>query len=339
MRYGILALLLLGGCATKTSGAADGGAPADLADGVAADLSDAVTADLAGSAAPKWVRESGDGIFFDVWGASATDVYAVGTGGNVSGYIYHSPGAAVWTQIKGTGPLYAVWGSGADDVYVAGLDMILHSTDRGATWKSETLPAVSGSWLFDALWGSGAGDVYVAGFSTDSSGTKTGSSILHSSGSGTWTVQYGSSSNGSSFSLWGADAAHVFAVDRSSGAVVRSSGNGAWTANGALGPARRIWGLAATQLYVTAANGIAFGSSDGVTWTPSTVTGAGSEFLEDICGSASDDLFIVGNQGSIFHRSASGWSKEGAAGARLNALWRSGADLFAAGADGVYHRR
>lgn len=338
MRYVTLFALVLGGCADHAApphDAVDGAVEADLAVAGAPDLGDAP--DLAAHVA-SWKQESSGAIFWDIWGASPTDLYAVGAGPNVTGYVYHSPGAGVWTQIKVTGSLYAVWGSSANDVYVAGINMILRSTDAGATWKAETLPAVSGSWLIDALWGSGSGDIYAAGFSTDSTGTKVGSSILHSTGNGQWTSQY-SDGSGDSFALWGADAGHVFAVDRHTGAVVRSSGNGSWTAHGALGASASIWGLGANQLYVCAANGVTFASTDALTWTPTTLPNAGGETLEDIWGRASDDLFVVGNAGSIFHLAGGSWSREGAAGAKLRALWGGGGELFAVGADGIYHRQ
>jgi hypothetical protein len=338
MRYVTLFAFVLAGCADHPApphDAADGAVDADLAVVGAPDLGDA--SDLAAHAA-SWKQESSAASFSDLWGSSPTDLYAVGAGGNVTGYVYHSPGGGVWSQIKVSGSLYAVWGSSANDVYVGGLNMILRSTDAGASWKPETLPAVGGSWLIDALWGSGSGDIYAAGFHTNASGDKVGSSILHSTGNGQWTTQY-SDGSGDSFALWGADAGHVFAVDRDTGAVVRTSGDGSWTAHGALGASARIWGLGANQLYVAAASGVTFASSDALTWTPTTLPGASGETLEDIWGRASDDLFVVGNAGSIFHLSGGGWSREGSAGTKLRRLWSGGGELFAVGAGGIYHRQ
>jgi hypothetical protein len=340
MRYTLILLVAVTGCkATGTQSGSDAGATNDLADAPSFDLGSAP--DFAAGAAPRWIQQSVSGFnvgsFSDLWGSSPSDIWAVGTGGNQAGYAYHSPGGGVWTETKSTGPLYAVWGTGPSEIYLAGLDMILHSIDAGATWQKETLPTVAGSWLIDALWGSGANDIYAAGISTNASGTTVGSSILHSTGNGTWVSQY-SDGNGSSFSVWGADKSHVYAVDRHTGAVARSSGNGSWTAYGALGASGSIWGLGAGQLFVSGSSGTLFQSADATSWTPQRIASAGTEQLENVWGGASSDLFVVGNQGSIFHNGGAGWSKEGVGGAKLTAVWGSGSDVYVAGVDGIYHR-
>ncbi len=338
-------MFFVAGCHASGSG---GGVTYDLATSPSLDLGgdavDGAVGDLAGGAAPHWVQQSISGFnvgsFSSLWGTSANDVWAVGTDGfgNASGYAYHSAGGGVWTASKSTGPLYAVWGSSASDVYLAGVNLVLHSTNAGATWSTDKLPSVAGSWLIDSLWGSGANDIYAAGFSTDAGGTKVGSSILHSTGNGTWVAQY-SDGSGDSFSLWGADATHLFAVDRQTGAVVRSSGDGNWTAYGALGPSGSIWGLGAGQLYVTGSGGSLFQSADAKNWTPHVVDGGAGEQLEAVFGTSADELFVVGAEGSIFRGSGGSWTKEGTAGTKLRAIWGAGGDLWAAGADGVYHRQ
>ena len=336
MRRGCLLIALLGGCGANAQSAPDAGTTPDLAADIVRDLASSTIGDL-GASPVMWQQESNAGSFSGLWGSSPTDLYAVGAGFNVTGYVYHSLGNGLWTSIKTSGSLYAVWGSGPDDIYVAGLNMILRSTDRGATWVSEKLPVVGGTWVIDALWGSGANDVYAAGFSTDSHGTKAGSSILHSTGNGVWVSQYGDTS-GSSFSLWGADATHVFAVDRESGAIIQSPGNGSWTVHDALGVVRSIHGIGSNRFYVTGANGVLFQSADAMTWTSQQIAGVSSELLEAIWGTANNDIFVVGNHGSIFHFDGTSWSNAGAAGTKLLAIWGNGDEIFVAGADGIYHR-
>ena len=336
MRYCWILIAVISGCGADAEIGQDAGARPDLASDSASDLASSTIGDL-GANLFVWQRESSAGSFAALWGSGTTDLYAVGAGFNVSGYVYHSLGDGQWTSIKTAGSLYAAWGSGPGDVYVGGLGGVLHSTDHGATWTSETLPLVGGSWVIDALWGSGPNDVYAAGFSTDSHGTKTGSSILHSTGAGAWVSQY-SDQNGSSFSLWGADATHVYAVNRDSGAIVQSSGNGSWMAHDALGPVRSIRGIGTNRLYVTGANGVLFQSADAKTWMSQPIDGASGELLEDIWGTADDDVFVVGNHGSVFHFDGTSWSSAGTAGTKLLAIWGNGADVFVAGADGIYHR-
>ena len=346
MRSHALSLLLVCGCGSSaTPSGVDAGASYDLAPiALATDLA-GVPLDLA-SAPSTWKQESSAATFWDIWGASATDLYAVGAGPNVTGFIYHSSGGGVWTSIYNAGPLYAVWGSGPNDLYVAGMvgvtSTIIHSTDAGATWQPGTLPAINGSWVIDSLWGSGGNDIYAAGTSTDAHATITGSVILHSTGDGNWAKQY-SNTSGAGFALWGADAGHVLAVARANGSVVRTSGNGVWSAYGAVGASWRIFGFAADDLYVAGANATLFHSTDAMSWTPQSLASGSSENLRALWGSASDNLFAVGDQGSIFHFDGAHWTTESvgggmSAGGKLRALWGRGGDVFAAGDPGIYRR-
>jgi hypothetical protein len=343
MRSTVLPLLALGGCSPSRVQA-----PPDIMHDLAPpqpfDLAQGSNGgDMTTGKPPQWVSQTVTGFnvgpFSDLWGASSSDIWAVGTGGNDAGYVQHSPGGGVWAEVYRTGPLYAVWGSGPSDIYLGGLDLLLHSSDGGANWKNETLPKVPGSWLIDRIWGNGANDIYAGGFSTDASGTKTGSSILHSTGNGTWTAQFTDNLDSYSFSIWGADASHMFAVNRQTGAVLRSSGNGTWAAYGALGPSGSIWGLGAGKLFVSGGSGTLYQSADAMSWTPNPIAAAGSEQLADVWGTSGDDLFVVGVAGSIFHLSGGVWSKEGVGGAGLRDIWGSGSDVYVAGDDGIYHRQ
>jgi hypothetical protein len=95
-----------------------------------------------------------------VWGSGAHDVWAVGAPGT----IYHSvDDGATWRDVTpraSVGGLTSVWGSGPDDVWVVGARGALHSTDRGGTWSTVTLPTSDG---LVAVWGSSAKDIYIVG--------------------------------------------------------------------------------------------------------------------------------------------------------------------------------
>jgi hypothetical protein len=345
MRFLSIAFLAVAGChAVGGSVASNDLSTVPSASDLGSAPSDGGTADLAPAVKPSWTQQSVTGwhvgSFSDLWGSSPSDVWAVGSDyPDQTGYVYHSPGGGVWTQIKTAAPIYAVWGSGSNDVYVAGQNLLLHTADAGATWQTQTLPALGGgSWVLDTLWGSGAGDLYATGIRSDGSGTVVGSSILHSTGNGTWVTQY-SSTDGYSFSLWGADANHLFALDRQTGAVLRSSGNGTWTAYGALGQSGSIWGLDAGRLYVSGTSGALFASTDAMHWTPQAIDQAG-ELLEDVWGTSSDDLFVVGSSGAIFHLSVGAWSQEvGVGPSKLFHVRAVGGDIYAVGDAGIFRRQ
>ena len=96
-------------------------------------------------------------VFYrDVWGASATSVFAVGFGGMV-----RFDGSS-WTDQTPAGPfvmLEGVWGVGPTEVYAVGTDLSFRYD--GTEWLDWTAPAGS----HRAIWGSGGSDIFVVGFS------------------------------------------------------------------------------------------------------------------------------------------------------------------------------
>lgn len=118
-----------------------------------------------------------------VWGATATDIYAVGNGGTV----LHNANATIggggtWTKtVQSSSTLRAIWGSSPTDMYIVGEApaVILHSTDGGASWTEATLPA-SAVGLY-GITGTSANDIYVVG--------ATGGVVFHSTGNNVWTTQ------------------------------------------------------------------------------------------------------------------------------------------------------
>lgn len=97
-------------------------------------------------------RHTVSGTAFDVWAASATDVFVASSDG-----IQHYDGMT-WTLTAG--PFRTeIWGSGPTDVWASGSGDVVHFD--GTAWSSPTvLPGVS---VAAALWGTAANDVYAAG--------------------------------------------------------------------------------------------------------------------------------------------------------------------------------
>jgi hypothetical protein len=84
---------------------------------------------------------------YGVWGASSSDVYAVGS----NGAILHYDGNEWSTMTSGTSiNLWCIWGTSSTDIYVGGENgTILHYDGTG--WTSTTV-AGSGRDI-RALWG------------------------------------------------------------------------------------------------------------------------------------------------------------------------------------------
>jgi len=107
---------------------------------------------------PVWTFEAPlptDEILYGVWGTSASNVYAVGGGGE----IIHYDGAA-WDRMDSPTEetLSAVWGRAADGVYAVGDHVVLHYD--GTVW-SLVETGVSEFWY--GVWGAETGEIFVVG--------------------------------------------------------------------------------------------------------------------------------------------------------------------------------
>jgi cysteine-rich repeat protein len=102
-----------------------------------------------------WSTTFTPNVLYGVWGASVSDVYAVGSS------IWHWDGTT-WTQeLAGPPVLNDVWGSGSNDVFAVGQGgAILHYD--GTSWTTMT----SGTWPdLESVWGTSPTDVFAVGLS------------------------------------------------------------------------------------------------------------------------------------------------------------------------------
>ena len=133
-------------------------------------------------------------VLLDVWGNSASDVFAVG----LHGTILHCDGSS-WNSMESgtTEHLGGIWGSSSDDVFATGESgTILHYD--GTSW-SEMASSTTNS-LY-GVWGSSSSDIFAVG----DSGT-----IVHYDGT-SWSPM----TSGISFwlhGIWGSSSDDVFAV-------------------------------------------------------------------------------------------------------------------------------
>lgn len=109
------------------------------------------------------MMEDVDGGVYDVWGTSASNVYAVGMLGPLATpewVILHYEGNG-WSIIKEhTYYLRAVWGSSENDIYVVG-ENVLHYD--GTDWSEidTGIPSVN-----ESIYGASATDIFLAGGTT-----------------------------------------------------------------------------------------------------------------------------------------------------------------------------
>ncbi len=196
----------------------------------------------------------------DIWGFSASDVYAVGFG-----RILHYNGSEWSTAYPSTDPFYlftGVWGSSASDVFACGFYMdagdeyyfILHYD--GSQW-TEMTNGPDGRLM--KLWGSSGSDVFAAGYP----------GILHYDGK-TWSKMGGSSNAPQEYvyAIWGTSSTHVFAGGLN-GAIYHYNG-AIWTDMqvGNNNPLWNIWGLSATDVYAGGNDGTILHYTCGVPAAP-----------------------------------------------------------------------
>jgi hypothetical protein len=293
-------------------------AGADLAGVRGPDLATAMP-DLMPSAAWKQepINSTSVGLYA-VWGSSATDVYVVGD----SGAIYHSAGDGNWT-FHSTGSsytLYGVWGSSANDVYTVSSGGEIYHSVNGGPWGlvATGIPSVPALY---GIWGSGPNDVWAVGtagyvhYNGAWSKTDVGADTLKAAwGNGT-SVWIGGD-NGGLYRVTGTSApvaesatpddingiwgtgGDIFLVTQG-GAILHSVGDGTWTTSYTQSfELDGIWGSSLNNVQV-----VGFGTH---------LVGTGGVFADDpivsptgfqwaVWGSSANDMYIVGDRGTILH--------------------------------------
>ena len=223
----------------------------------------------------------------DVWGASKTDVFAVG-----GETILHYNGT-IWSPISiGTDSyLLDVWGSGANDLFVTGWDGdIFHY--NGINW--DTMDS-GGTYFLYSIWGSAADDVFVSSY---------GGFIYHYDGTSWETMTSGTAQD--LFAIGGTSSDDVFAVGRN-GTLLHYEGTSWQPMDSGLttGSLFGIWGTAPDDIYVVGSFGTIL-HYDGTGWLP-MASGTTASF-NSIWGSGTDNIFAVGDQGTILHYDGTSWS-------------------------------
>ena len=140
------------------------------------------------------------GSLIDVWGSSASDVYAVGW--STGPLLYHNDGTG-WTEVGSSlssgGYLNGVWGSSASDVYAVGTGTnATRDLSQDGTGWTDASPSLPVGWSYGNLrsvWGSSASDVYAVGWGSN------GPLLYHNDGTG-WSEASSSLPAGGGYFIW-----------------------------------------------------------------------------------------------------------------------------------------
>ncbi|AKU99071.1 hypothetical protein AKJ09_05735 [Labilithrix luteola] len=265
----------------------------------------------------------------DVWGANASDVWAVGDAGS----LLHYDGAA-WSAANSgtTADLVSIWGSSASNVWAVSTTNaeILHYD--GTKWTKSTPLATAA--FFSTIWGTGANDVWAAGAIKNGGGTY--SQFLGHFDGTTWSAVTGTAAP--SMGGW-------------LGSVWSNVPNDVWVFDG-LGNASHLRG--GTWTAISQVGFKAMGTSPNDVWFPygsyikhydgTTVSSVTSPFANgqwyDVFTRTSTDAWMVGTSGRVIHFNGAAWSVDSnGTGLTTSALWgvwaNSSSDVWAVGDKGV----
>ncbi len=245
-----------------------------------------------------------------VWGSSASNVYATGSAG-----ILHFDGVQWFNSGATSTYLFGIWGSGVGYIFAVGESgKILHFDGSGG-WKEQ--PSGVTVQLND-VWGSGT-----TVFAVGDAGT-----ILRYDGSSWTPLTSGTSED--LYAVWGSSASDVYAAG-DNGTLLRYTGS-AWQPIplGLTGFIEGIWGSGPNDVFVVGDDGRVV-HYDGSGWT--AMTSGTTRFLFDIWGSGPNDVFAVGDQGTVIHYDGSAWTEMTTNNTDiLTGVWGAGPnDVFAVG--------
>jgi hypothetical protein len=227
-----------------------------------------------------------------IHGTSANNIYAVADGGILLKYNGSS-----WslTETSTTESFYRIWSPSADVVYLLGSDtnkIKKYSNGKITTVYTDPDP----SQHLATITGFSDSDIFVGGIGQ----------MYHYNGTGWSTMEI--DAPGYVMGLWGIDSSNVYAVDLDGGIHHYDGTN--WTKQAQF-DARfaSVSGTATNDVYAVSMDGAyKLYHYDGTTWEGidnSLLPTVGD--LHEVWGSASNDIYVVGEGGYVIHYDGSVW--------------------------------
>jgi len=269
-----------------------------------------------------------------VWGASGSDVFAVGDYGTI---LHTTNSGSSWSAMTSgiSVNIYGVWGSSAANVFAVGDSGNIRQYN-GSSWSAMTSGTTK---RLRDVWGAATNNIIAVGEDgtiRKYNGTSWGSMTSNT----TLTLQ----------GVWGSSGTNVFAVggakENQTGSAIIQKYNGTAWSNVYTYPDSTIprfhdaWGTSDTNVYVVGEAGTILHTTDGgATWNPMSNPLVGTTvILRDIWGTSDSDIFVVGDgattneKSRILHYDGLAWSIMSQPRSdnliRLHGVWGSAPDNF-----------
>ncbi|NQU16445.1 MAG: hypothetical protein HQ564_00140 [Candidatus Saganbacteria bacterium] len=264
-------------------------------------------------------------MIYAIHGTSANNIFAVGEGGNLLKYD-----GSDWLLIETatSEAFYRLWSPSPDVVYLLGSDRYIKKYSNGNLSIEYTDPDPTQH--LATITGFSDSDIYVGGIGA----------MYHYDGTSWSTMEI--DTDAYIFGLWGTDSNNLYAVDLD-GAIHFYNGS-SWVKQAELvARFNSVHGTATNDVYaVSLAGDYMLYHYDGTTWAgiDNSLLPGGSALYE-VWGSASDDIYVVGDKGRIIHYNGTSWEQIFDIPAReYQAVWgTSASNVLIAGENGILLRK
>ncbi|MFH2091854.1 MAG: Ig-like domain-containing protein [Pseudomonadota bacterium] len=285
----------------------------------------------------------GEPTRYGIWGTSLKDFYVLRhTGSTPMGgeddqtILYFNGDYWQKKEIPVSASLYAMWGSSSNNVWAVGKSGTAIRFN-GETWSNVDTGAPDG-FDFHDIWGLSSNFIVAVG---------NGRTIFKYDGS-TWQADLNPTQEQLS-GVWGVSEENFFAVG-SFGTILRYDGsNWLQVKSPVTVDLQAIWGSDASNAFaVGAARKIGSGryytilNFSGTQWTlmeTPLVPDGNTGMLRSIWGTSKNNIYAVGDNGTILHFDGSGWSVvDSGKTFTLHAVWGASDTIYASGDYGIFIR-
>jgi hypothetical protein len=238
-----------------------------------------------------WTKLIDDDLntFYEIWGNSASDVYATGFFDYRNCSVLHYDGAD-WTRVELKPEILntrAVWSSSSSDVFVGGEDGVMFHYD-GVTWSQFPVGPDAYDRTYHHMWGFSSSNVYVLGYEPDKN------VVVHYDGM-SWTVVYNTDQYITD--IWGPSPTEIYVLQNPDG--IKKFDGTVWTH--VFTPSCTLYGIHGTSSHDIYTVGTCHEvyHYDGVSWNALDISQP--FMLMTVWNVSPNNVYTAGEKGIIQH--------------------------------------